>query len=174
MKKHPPPFLLFCYQIFNLSKLIIFLNNLIETKVRHGELENRWYTTWMKKYLKYKGVTVNRFGIPVFGSDKKDNTRFRIPGKKYYQYKYFIFNFKNTAPKNLIVMYDIPSDKKKERDWFRRHLKKFDYIMIQKSVWVGPSPLPKEFLKYVKLIGLLSRIKTLKLAKPYSREDRDM
>ena len=28
--------------------------------------------------------------------------------------------------------------------------KKFHYVMIQKSVWRGPSPLPKEFLDYIK------------------------
>jgi hypothetical protein len=43
--------------------------------------------------------------------------------------------------------------------------------MIQKSVWVGPSPLPKDFLDYVKSIGLLNQLKTLKLAKPYLKED---
>jgi len=128
----------------------------------------------MKKYLKYKGVTVNRFGIPVFTSDKKEIKRSGEPGKRYYQYKCFNHNFKNTAPKDLIVMYDIPNDKKKERDWFRRSLKRFDYIMVQKSVWVGPSPLPHDFLNYVKSIGLLNKLKTLKLAKPYSEENRNM
>lgn len=64
-------------------------------------------------------------------------------------------------------MYDIPHEKKKERDWFRRQLKKFHYAMIQKSVWVGPSPLPRDFLDYVKLIGLKKQLKTFKLAKPY-------
>lgn len=71
-------------------------------------------------------------------------------------------------------MYDIPKDMKKEREWFLRHLKKFDYIMVQKSVWVGPSPLPKDFLAYVKSIGLLNKLRTLKLAKPYSAGDRNM
>ena len=71
-------------------------------------------------------------------------------------------------------MYDIPTEKKKEREWFRRHLQKFGYVMIQKSVWVGPSPLPRNFLDYVKKLGLLSQLRTLKLAKPYSRYDRNM
>jgi DNA-binding transcriptional regulator PaaX len=127
----------------------------------------------MGKHFKYKGVTVNAFGIPIIISDKKDK-QISKPGKRYYQYRYFNYNFKNTAPKNLVVMYDIPADKRKDRDWFRRHLQKFDYVMIQKSVWVGPSPLPKDFLDYVKSIGLSNRLKTLKLVKPYSREDNKM
>lgn len=65
-------------------------------------------------------------------------------------------------------MYDVIEAKKKERDWFRRQLKNFGYIMIQRSVWVGPSPLPKEFLSYVKLIDLQDHLKTFKLAKPYT------
>ena len=128
----------------------------------------------MKKYLKYKGVTVNAFGLPVLNLDKNNSVKSGVKGKMYFQFQCFTYNYKNTAPKDLIVMYDIPKDKKKEREWFRRHLQKFDYIMVQKSVWVGPSPLPKEFLNYVKKIGLLDQVCTLKLAKPYSKGDRNM
>jgi DNA-binding transcriptional regulator PaaX len=122
----------------------------------------------MKRNLKYKGIEVNSFGIPIFytkvvSSKKKEG--------RYIQYKYFDSEFKKESPKNLIVMYDIPHEKKKERDWFRRHLKQFNYMMIQKSIWVGPSPLPKDFLNYVKSIGLLSKLKTFKLAKPYTGEE---
>jgi hypothetical protein len=130
----------------------------------------------MKKYLRCKGVRVNinRFGIPVFGSTEENFIKKGKPGRKYYQYPCFVHNFKNGSPRNMVVMYDIPKDKRKERNWFRRHLQKFDYIMIQKSVWVGPSPLPKDFLKYVKLIGLSNKLVTLKLAKPYSKGDTDL
>ena len=125
----------------------------------------------MKNYLKYKGVAVNAFGIPVFNSNGNKIKKFGVKGKRYYQYRHFIFNFPLSAPKDLIVIYNIPNSKRKERDWFRRHLQKFDYKMIQKSVWVGPSPLPKDFLDYAKTIGLLKQFKTLKLAKPYLKED---
>lgn len=71
------------------------------------------------------------------------------------------------SPKNLLVIYDIPESKKTERDWFRRQLKSFDFSMIQRSVWVGPSTLPKDFLVYVKIIGLQKQFKIFKLARPY-------
>ncbi|MFH1455090.1 MAG: CRISPR-associated endonuclease Cas2 [bacterium] len=128
----------------------------------------------MKKNLTYKGAKVNSFGIPILSHGKKSEVRHgELQGleNKYHQYHYFNFSFEKDSPKNLIVMYDIPHEKKKERDWFRRHLKKFNYIMIQKSVWVGPSPLPKDFLDYVKSIGILSQLKTFKLAKPYTGEE---
>ncbi len=64
-------------------------------------------------------------------------------------------------------MFDVPIEKKAEREWLRWHLKKFDYIMVQHSVWVGPSHLPKEFLKYIHKIKLDECIKTFKLNKLY-------
>ncbi len=115
-----------------------------------------------RKKLKYKGVSVNLLGLPNFNySEKKE----KIIKCQYL--RSFISNFQKDAPKNLLLMYDIPHVKKKERDWFRRQLKNFDFIMIQKSVWVGPSPLPKDFLDYLKRIGLQKEFKTFKLAKSY-------
>jgi len=66
-----------------------------------------------------------------------------------------------------LVMFDVPTERKSEREWLRWHLKKFGYIMIQQSVWVGPSPLPKEFNNYIKSIKLDNCIKTFKLERPY-------
>ena len=95
-----------------------------------------------KNVLVYKGVKVSNLGLPLFNSFKKEQEN--KYSKKRNPYKITFSNhFKNDSPKNLIVMYDIPHNMKVERDWFRRHLIKFGYIMIQKSVWVGPSPLPK-------------------------------
>ena len=119
----------------------------------------------MSKTYFYKGVRVNAFGIPIalFKNKRiKENHR-----KRNFYYISFHSDFKLNSPKDLIVMYDIPENKKKERDWFRRQLKNFGYIIIQRSVWVGPSPLPKDFLDYVKFIGLKDELKTFKLAKPY-------
>ena len=112
-------------------------------------------------------MKVNSFGLPIGLSPKYNKKEKTTKVKRFYN---FSFNspFEVNSPKNLIVMYDIPHEKKKERDWFRRQLQKFDYVMIQKSVWVGPSPLPKEFLEYVKGIGLKGQLKSFKLAKSYS------
>lgn len=115
----------------------------------------------------YKGMRVNAFGLPISKNDYqrriKQNNR-----KRNFYHTAFSSPFNKDSPKNLILMYDVVEEKKKERDWFRRQLKNFDYIMIQRSVWVGPSPLPKEFLNYVKAIGLQNHLKTFKLAKSYT------
>ena len=120
----------------------------------------------------YKGVRVNAFGLPISG-DHKGRIK-RTHRKRKFYYITFHSEFERSSPKNLIVMYDIPHTMKKERDWFRRQLKNFDYIMIQKSVWVGPSPLHKDFLDYVKLVGLKKQLKTFKLAKSYLGKESEL
>ncbi len=119
------------------------------------------------KNIYYKGMRVNSFGLPILNETKINNKK---NSKRYYHPSFFS-PFKKSSIKNMIVMYDVPIEKKKERDWFRRHLKKFNYTMIQKSVWVGPSPLPTQFMDYVKSIGLKEKIKTFKLAKNYTEKD---
>ncbi len=144
--------------------------------------------------LNYKGMRVNIFGIPTFKKYNRGSLHAALSrmnkngliqkelqgwvltsaGKKYIKRKadslqQFSFDFPKDTPRNMLVMFDIPELKKGEREWFRWHLKKANYLMIQKSVWVGPSPLPKEFLEYLKKIKLGDCIKIFKLAKGYKK-----
>ncbi len=146
----------------------------------------------LKKRLNYKGIRVNIFGIPEFnntspgvlsttihrlhkrGLIQKEGDDWQITtiGKKYLKkkqesLKQFSRELGPGTPKNLIVMFDIPEEHKAEREWLRWHLKKFEYEMIQRSVWVGPSPLPKEFTEYLRRIKIHKYIRTLKLARGY-------
>ena len=150
-------------------------------------LEELWNTE-----LNYKGVRVNLLGIPRFKKYKEGSIRNTIDrlkrngiiekelagivlskyGKEYVRKKFDSlkqFDKPKNIPKdkNLLIMFDIPTSRKPEREWLRWHLKKFDYIMIQKSAWVGPFPLPKEFSEYLKNIKLDKCIKTFKFSKPY-------
>jgi DNA-binding transcriptional regulator PaaX len=119
----------------------------------------------------YKGVKVDSFGLPVFLKDKNSRAKKDNRKRNFYGLS-FPSPFQKDAPKNLIVLYDIPEIRKKERDWFRRHLIKFGYRMIQRSVWAGPSPLPKDFLDYLKEIRIEDNFKTFKLAKPYDGKNK--
>src|SRR3990167_471758 len=115
----------------------------------------------MSKIRNYKGVKVNSMGLPIFKTARRELRKRGTPNRVREIYHVsFVSPFQKSSPKNLIVMYDIPSGLKKERDWLRRHLVKFGYIMIQKSVWLGPSPLPKEFLSYLKKIEIGDNFKT--------------
>lgn len=127
------------------------------------------YVHMNSKKLFYKGVRVNAFGLPIFIKNKKSRIKTKDRKKAFYCVN-FVSPFTKDSSKDLIVMYDIPHLQKKERDWFRRQLVRFGYIMIQKSVWVGPSPLPKDFLDYLKEIKIKDNFKTFKLAKSYTEK----
>lgn len=144
-----------------------------------------------KKSIRHVGVRLGFLGLPDFKfykyqtlanrcSDLKNKGFIKeINGEYFITFKGECFlkkkervvlkNFEpistNKDPKDLLLFYDIPEDKKSERDWFRRELVKFHFVMIQRSVWVGPSPLPKDFLNYLKEIELTNSIKTFKLEK---------
>lgn len=117
----------------------------------------------MKKIIRYKGIKIGAFGLPTTGEEQKKTKR-RDP--RIYR-KMFTSPFNKNSPKNLIIMYDIPDRRKSEREWFRRQLQYFGYVMIQRSVWVGPSPLPRSFVSYLKSVKLRDKLKTFKLARPY-------
>src|SRR3990167_8890730 len=107
---------------------------------------------------KYKGISVDLFGIPILAPRKGSKHQAKVPKSNYL--RSFSSIFKKNTPRNLLIIYDIPEGKKKERDWFRRQLINLQFKMIQKSVWVGPSPLPGEFKRYIKIIGLKQNFKT--------------
>jgi len=57
-----------------------------------------------------------------------------------------------------IVVFGIPENQKKKRDWLRNTLINFDFSMLQKSVWIGDSQLPEDFFQSLKELNLLPYI----------------
>ncbi len=157
-----------------------------------AEIKILEYLNTPKRRMNYKGIKSTLWGLPDFKyykyqtlanrcsslrsagyiADIYGEYRITKKGREYLYKKQnmlqkFEFVVEKNSLKNLLLLYDIPEEKKKEREWFRIHLKKLGFLMIQRSVWVGPSPLPKEFLAYVYSIGLKNMIKTFRLAKGY-------
>ena len=68
---------------------------------------------------------------------------------------------KNTKPLKVIfqppkkdgvtrlVIFDVPEKHRKKRDVLRINLIASDFKQLQKSVWVGYSPLPKDFIELI-------------------------
>ncbi len=108
----------------------------------------------------YKGMRVNLLGLPYSKPDRPQNKSY--PKRQYL--RSFSGGFRKNTSKNLLLIYDVPEEKKKERDWFRRQLINLDFKMIQRSVWIGPG-LPINFRQYVKRIGLQKDFKIFKLAR---------
>jgi len=49
-----------------------------------------------------------------------------------------------------IVIFDIPEDKRKIRDWLRQELYLLSYRKLQESVFIGKRPLTKDLIKEIK------------------------
>jgi len=49
--------------------------------------------------------------------------------------------------KNLIITFDIPEVLSQKRFWLRKELIDRGFILLQKSVWFGPGPLSKDFIR---------------------------
>jgi len=58
----------------------------------------------------------------------------------------------------VLVAFDIPEKYRNKRDWIRFHLQRFNFKVLQKSVWWGTTGLPKEFLKDMKKYKMLSYV----------------
>lgn len=65
----------------------------------------------------------------------------------------------------IIVSFDIPERKRKERDWFRRILINLDFIMIHKSVWVGKIKIPQQLLMDLADLKILDYIEIFEVGK---------
>ncbi len=66
---------------------------------------------------------------------------------------------------NIILMFDIPESKRRTRKWLRDQLKIWDFEMIQKSVWMGPGPLSKEFKDRLRGLGVENCVKVFSVTK---------
>ena len=72
---------------------------------------------------------------------------------KYQAYQKFKADNRTRRP-NTIITFDVPELQRKKRDYLRLELAMMGYVPIQKSVWIGHSPLPKEFFCYVRELQL--------------------
>ncbi len=68
----------------------------------------------------------------------------------------------SSKPKRMIIIFDIPEKFRRERAWLRFELTNLGFVMLQKSVWFGPAPLPKEFIKSLKELKILPYLKFFK------------
>lgn len=57
-----------------------------------------------------------------------------------------------------IITFDIPERESKKRRWIREELLGLGYSCLQKSVWIGYAPLPKNFFEDLDLLTLREHI----------------
>jgi hypothetical protein len=67
--------------------------------------------------------------------------------------------------KFIILIFDIPEKEKRKRDWLREVLKKLGLKMIQKSVWIGKTKIPKEFLDDLFKLKVIDYVEIFEITK---------
>jgi len=77
-----------------------------------------------------------------------------------------IINYdKNKSDKIVLVAFDVPENQRQKRNWLRAVLKYLDYKMIQKSVWLGSTLIPEEFIKDLRNVGLIDAVEIVVINK---------
>jgi DNA-binding transcriptional regulator PaaX len=108
--------------------------------------------------LKKQGLIENRQGTWIITKHgEKYTTNHNQP------LKFFEKTIAYKTSRRILCMFDIPEHERYKRDWLRKQLEILDFTLLQQSVWIGPAPLPQEFLAYTKEIAVLPYIKFLEV-----------
>lgn len=82
--------------------------------------------------------------------------------EKLFKVKLKMINKKQRADKKWqMVLFDIPEEKRKHRDYFRKTLQYLGYKKLQKSIWVCPYDVLKETENLIKRYKLESYVELL-------------
>ena len=74
--------------------------------------------------------------------------------------------YKNQTDNVLkIVIFDIPESERRKRVWLGSALKRLEFKMLQKSVWIGKVRLPEEFMNDLKRLELISYVEIFAISK---------
>ena len=114
-------------------------------KKKEAKINKRSFRTLLSR-LKTEGYIKSDKGFWLI--TKKGIKKFKNKNKftDYHRYQ----KAKNSTNK-IIISFDIPESLRARRTWLRKALLSLDFIMLQQSVWLGPYPLPGEFIDDLKI-----------------------
>jgi phenylacetic acid degradation operon negative regulatory protein len=116
-------------------------------------------------------IRVSLYRLQSKGLIQKSDSEWEITdeGRKYFKHKhrltYLPSPFTSTYSKNTIISFDIPERDRAIRNWLRHQIKIYGFKKLQQSLWVGPGPLPKNFLLRLKELNIKNNIKIFKVLK---------
>ena len=70
-----------------------------------------------------------------------------------------------------VIVFDISEKEKHKRGWLRAVLKRLNFKMLQKSVWVGNNQLPPDFIRDLKTLKIINQVKIFSVVDEGSIED---
>lgn len=89
-------------------------------------------------------------------------------GNRNFLFSYIPSPFKKNQQENVIISFDISETERVKRNWLRNQIKIFGYKMLQQSFWIGPGPLPSNFLKRLEELKIRKGVKILSINKKNS------
>ncbi len=144
------------------DELIAFLFSARSNSIRKSIL---WERVKKRQNLSRSTYYQNLYRLKKRGLIENKNDSFKLSekGLSYYKNSHKLIRIKLNKKNRIILIFDIPENQKKTREWLRRQIKSWDFTMIQKSVWSGFGPLPKEFDKRLKFLKIDKCVKIFKV-----------
>lgn len=110
----------------------------------------------LKRKPKFQEKTIRQSirRLRKHGFVEKRNRKFILTAKgraltKYVLGRKKIFD-KKWDGKFRVVIFDIPEQKSRDRNWLRQELYVLQYKLLQKSVFIGKYPLPEDIIKSIR------------------------
>ena len=132
----------------------------------HSIIREREITRYKKESVRATLFRLNKNG---YLNKSQDGWSVTTKGKLYAHrillLSYLPSPFNEKSIQNTIVSFDIPGPQRKLRDWLRNQIKIYNYKMIHQSLWLGPGPLPQEFLVRLKKLKIRENIKIFNIEK---------
>ncbi|MBI4159646.1 CRISPR-associated endonuclease Cas2 [Candidatus Wolfebacteria bacterium] len=72
---------------------------------------------------------------------------------------------KEESGRVTIIIFDVPEAERKKRAWLRSALASLGFTLVQKSVWIGKSKIPKEFLNDLKNLNLIPCVEIFEITR---------
>ena len=152
---------------YNLSKILeIFANGFMLNMTRdkhmrfklHQKNDKIWHEIDKKiLYRTLEKLRLNKI-VDITKEGNIEKMRLNQKGKTrwlQYQLNNLTLNRKKSWDKKWrIVLFDIPENKKRQRDSLRHRLKKLDFFEFQKSVFVYPFPCQNEINFIINFFGI--------------------
>lgn len=155
--------LLVCGSRFALGSLFVpYGQGLRQTLREARELATRCTHDFSRRSRGTVSVTLYRMKkqklVSASGPHKRTIWKITQKGKGYFKDAKNDFDLLPEDGKTRVVMFDIPEDRRGERNWLRTELLSCNYSPLQKSVFVGKRPLPTELLKKIRERKLVANI----------------
>jgi DNA-binding transcriptional regulator PaaX len=149
--------------------LIATLNSAGSTRRFYAIIREREFKRYKKESVQ---VALSRLNKKGYISSSSVGWSITEKGKKVLKknilLSYIESPFTEKSPTNMIISFDIAEKDRILRNWLRNQIKIFNYKMLQQSLWIGPGPLPLEFLKKLEDLKIRKNIKTFKIARNHN------